>query len=125
MAQHDLTKLESPEKEIFDIYTPRLSEVTYGTDEYRQTLKEMKPAIEHHNAHNDHHPEHWEHPVGGLSGMPLSALLEMVCDWKAAGMRHSDNKGIEHSIEINQARFGYGDEVKSILLTTAKMLEDS
>ena len=115
--RHDQTKLESPELEAFDVMTPRLKTTVYGTDEYRATLREMKPAIQHHNEHNSHHPEHYPE---GIAGMDLFDLLEMVCDWKAAGERHTDNAGIEHSIEINQQRFGYSDEVRSILLNTVR-----
>ena len=31
--QHDQSKLQSPEREIFDEYTPRLRGVTYGSSE--------------------------------------------------------------------------------------------
>lgn len=56
---HDASKLESPEKEILDVMTPRLRGVTYGSDEYRAMMVEMRPMIKHHNAHNSHHPEHY------------------------------------------------------------------
>lgn len=115
--RHDRTKLESPELEAFNVMTPRLKTTVYGTDEYRATLREMKPAIKHHNEHNSHHPEHYPE---GIAGMDLFDLLEMICDWKAAGERHTDNAGLERSIEINQQRFGYGDELRSILLNTAR-----
>ena len=32
---HDSSKLESPEKEIFDEMTPKLAGCTYGSDEYK------------------------------------------------------------------------------------------
>ena len=62
---HDKSKLESPEAEIFEEYTHKLKGVTYGSDEYRQFLAEMKPALDHHYAANRHHPEHfrWLCPV--------------------------------------------------------------
>lgn len=164
---HDASKLKSPEKHVFDEMTPKLAESTYGSDEYKGYLAQMKPALDHHYAANSHHPEHyrwrcgvcdrrctdaeWEiAPQGpndsdlrycpdccghgmiyeawlkaetdkGLHGMSLLDIIEMLCDWKAATLRHHDGD-ILRSIEINQKRFGYSDELKQILLNTAAEL---
>ena len=37
---HDASKLESPEKELFDQYTPLLKATTYGSSEYNKYLSE-------------------------------------------------------------------------------------
>lgn len=111
---HDETKLQTPEVEIFDEYTPKLKNTTYGSDKYKEYLKEMSVALKHHYENNRHHPECHK---SGISGMTLIDLIEMMCDWKAATMRHNDGN-IEKSIEINQKRFGYSDELKQILLNT-------
>ena len=37
---HDASKLQAPEKAIFDIYTPKLAATTYGSDEYKSYLAE-------------------------------------------------------------------------------------
>jgi len=58
----------------------------------------------------------------GLHGMSLLGLTEMLCDWKAATLRHNDGD-IRKSIEINQKRFGYSDELKAILLNTLPLIE--
>lgn len=120
MLWHDASKLRDPEKEAFDVYSPKLASLVYGTDEYRATLREMKPALEHHYAMNSHHPEHYP---DGIQGMSLLDLVEMLCDWSAAGLRHKNNAGVAHSIELNQKRFGYSDELKAILLNTAALVE--
>lgn len=60
-------------------------------------------------------------PELGIRGMSLLDILEMLCDWKAATLRHADGDLLK-SIEINQRRFGYTDELKSILVVTAKEL---
>ena len=39
--KHDNSKLESPEKEFFDIFTPKLSTSTYGSEKYKQFLKKL------------------------------------------------------------------------------------
>jgi hypothetical protein len=117
--EHDRSKLESPEVEAFDEYTPKLKATTYGSDEYRSYLGAMKPALDHHYAENSHHPEHYP---DGIRGMSLLDLIEMLCDWKAATLRHADGD-IRRSVEINQARFGYSDELKAILLNTLPLIE--
>ena len=117
--KHDQSKLESPEVEIFDKFTSKLAKCTYGSDKYKSFLAEMKPALEHHYASNKHHPEHYKN---GIMDMTLVDLLEMLCDWKASNMRHQDGN-ILKSIEINQTRFGYTDELKKILENTALWLD--
>ena len=117
--RHDASKLRPPEVEAFDRLTPKLAATTYGSDEYKALLVELGPALEHHYRANTHHPEHWPN---GVADMSLLDLLEMVCDWKAAGERHADGGDLMRSIEVNQERFGYGDELKSILRATATAL---
>ncbi|MEG0166194.1 DUF5662 family protein [Anaerorhabdus sp.] len=113
---HDSSKLIEPEKDIFDEFTPKLANTTYGSDEYKEHLKGMGKALEHHYSANRHHPEHFEN---GIKDMDLVDIVEMLCDWKSASMRHNDGDVLK-SIEINQQRFGYSDELKSILINTLK-----
>ncbi|MEO5358670.1 MAG: DUF5662 family protein [Nitrospirae bacterium YQR-1] len=115
---HDKTKLESPEAEQFEKYTPLLRDTTYGSDKYKKYMGEMSVAIKHHNEHNSHHPEHF---INGIHDMTLIDLIEMLCDWKAATLRHNDGD-IIRSIDINQQRFGYSNELKNILVNTANWI---
>ena len=55
--------------------------------------------------------------------MNLIDLIEMLCDWKSASLRHNDGDVLK-SIKINQKRFGYSDELKTILLNTIDYLDD-
>lgn len=111
---HDGSKLTSPEIEIFTEYTPKLKNSTYGSEEYKTFLKEMSVALEHHYANNSHHPEYFKN---GINGMDLFDLIEMICDWKAAVMRHDDGD-IQRSLEINKDRFKIGDQLHQILQNT-------
>jgi hypothetical protein len=148
-VNHDQSKLKSPEKEIFDEYTPKLRDTTYGSDEYKNYLKEMKPALDHHYKHNRHHPEHFFHyECNGcfkvfksmpdhcdvchysqftkrtdISQMNLIDLIEMICDWKAATLRHADGD-IRKSININQKRFEISDQLTKILHNTVDVFEE-
>jgi len=117
--QHDESKLQNPEKEIFDIYTPKLAKLTYGSNEYKECLNDMSAALNHHYEKNSHHPEHY---ADGINGMNLIDLIEMLCDWKAATERHLDGN-LNDSIEINQKRFGYTDELKNIFKNTVVYLD--
>lgn len=111
---HDKSKLEEPEKSLFDKYTPLLKGVTYGSDEYRQYLVEMGIALQHHYAVNEHHPEHYEN---GVEGMDLFDLVEMFCDWFAASKRHADGS-MRDSLEINKKRFAVSDQLHKIFVNT-------
>lgn len=112
---HDASKLESPEKELFDEFTPKLKNYTYGSDQYKDFLQLLKPALDHHYANNSHHPEHYEN---GVNGFDLFDLVEMFFDWKAASERHADGS-IEKSIEINKGRFNLSDQLADIFKNTA------
>lgn len=140
---HDQSKLQSPELEIFTEYTPKLKTSTYGSDEYKEFLKGMKVGLDHHYANNSHHPEHYRKyvcntcfsvyvdEVGAceeclstsftseldISQMDLFDLIEMICDWKAAVMRH-DNGDINRSLEINRDRFGMTPQLYNIIKKT-------
>lgn len=116
---HDDSKLEAPEKPLFDEYTPKLKALTYGSDEYKAALTAMGPALQHHYAHNQHHPEHWPN---GINDMSLLDVIEMLVDWKAASERHADGD-IRKSLEINRARFGISDQLAAILENTVRELE--
>lgn len=116
--EHDKSKLQPPEKPIFDEFTPKLKDSTYGSDEYKSYLAEMGEALKHHYANNSHHPEHYEN---GVDGMSLFDLVEMVCDWKAATERH-DNGDIYKSLIINADRFSISPQLQSVLLNTVNEL---
>ena len=115
---HDQSKLQSPEKEIFDEMTPKLKASTYGSAEYKTMLAGMKPALDHHYQVNSHHPEHFPK---GADEMSLLDVLEMLCDWKAAGERHV-NGSIENSLKVNRVRFGIDEPLFHILENTVNEL---
>ena len=115
---HDDSKLKSPELETFVKFTPKLAGSTYGSEEYKKNLEGMQVALKHHYEVNSHHPEHYEN---GIKGMDLLDVIEMFCDWKAATERHEDGD-INKSIEINQKRFKYSDDLKNIFKNTVNVL---
>lgn len=118
LTRHDQSKLEDPEKATFDEYSPKLSLTEYGTEEYRQHLRDMQPALVHHYANNRHHPEHFQ---DGVAGMTLTDLIEMLADWKAATERNP-NGDLTKSLKIQRERFAITDQLCSILENTAREL---
>jgi hypothetical protein len=115
--EHDRTKLQSPEVESFTEWTPKLAGSTYGSPEYQNFLKEMKPALDHHYSKNRHHPEHFKK---GIKGMNIVDLVEMLCDWKAATLRHA-NGDVRRSLKLNKNRFSMDDQLYAILKNSVKL----
>jgi hypothetical protein len=115
---HDRSKLEDPERAVFDEYTPKLRDSTYGSDDYKAFLDGMGEGLWHHYAVNDHHPEHFKY---GIDDMSLVHLIEMLADWKAATLRHADGD-LRRSIQQNAERFGYGSDIEGLLVRTAEYM---
>jgi hypothetical protein len=138
---HDASKLESPEKEVFDRVTPKLRKLTYGSDEYKESLLEMGDALKHHYRVNSHHPEHNQYAecdicferypenydgrcnacMNGtftlrpdINKMTLLDIIEMLADWKAATERHADGD-FKRSLEINRKRFEISEQLYQII----------
>ena len=114
---HDASKLDPPEKEMYDEFTPKLRALIYGSNEYKRCLKEMGEALKHHYEHNSHHPEHFSNSIDGMS---LLDLIEMLADWTAAVLRHDGD--LMESLSINRDRFGMSDQLVQILENTIKEL---
>lgn len=118
---HDRSKLERPETTGFANITEGLKNLTYGSLEYREILRSERPTVQHHYDNNSHHPEHFD---DGINGMNLIDLIEMVCDWKAASLRHEDGD-FRKSIEINSDRFNMSGQLTQILLNTVDFFEEA
>jgi hypothetical protein len=115
--EHDQSKLESPEKELFDEMTPILEKVEYNSPEYKTSLEKLKPALDHHYEVNSHHPQHYPNSIDGMN---LFDIVEMYCDWRAAVLR-TKNGDIEKSIEINKDRFNMSPQLAQIFKNTLKL----
>lgn len=123
---HDQSKLVEPELSAFNIATPKLAVMEYGSEEYKQSLCDLGPALAHHFERNDHHPEHFEN---GVRGMSLMALIEMLCDWRAASERTKQRTDdpekmatFESGLAFNKERFGISDDLYDVLVNTAREL---
>ncbi len=119
--KHDQSKLEEPEKSTFDEVTPLLKDLKFGSEEYTEATKKIKPALDHHYSVNTHHPQHYEN---GINGMNLFDIVEMFFDWMAAGERTKDGN-IMYSIAVNSERFGISKQLRKILENTVVYLDKS
>ena len=115
-TEHDASKLQSPEREVFGKYYSELIETEYGTKEYEALLAKVQPAIDHHYTHNRHHPQFHKN---GVDDMDLVDVLEMLIDWIASSNR-TKNGNIRKSLEINKQRYKISDQLTTILENTVK-----
>ncbi len=113
-GNHDSSKLIEPEKTPFEAATLKLKHLVYDSPEYKESLKELGPALALHYKNNDHHPEHFEN---GIDGMDLFMLMELCADWKASSERRATGD-IQKSLEINTKRFNISPQLASILKNT-------
>ena len=114
--EHDQSKLEGIEAELYGEYTPELAKCEYMSEDYKKLLEKVRPAIEHHYAVSRHHPEHF---AQGIDDMTLVDLIEMLVDWKAATERNK-NGNIRTSIEKNIERFKISPQLAQILQNTVR-----
>jgi hypothetical protein len=117
---HDQSKLESPEVELFTTVTHKLKDCSYDSPEYKQFLKDLKPALDHHYSRNRHHPEFFKR---GVSDMNIIDLIELLCDWKASTLRHHDGN-LRKSIEINRDRFQMSQQLIDILENSIDLFDN-
>ena len=118
-VHHDDTKFGDEEFPYFAEVTPKLKHIEYGSEEYKENLEKIKPAIEHHHHHNSHH--HPDALENGIEDMGLIDLLEMICDWKAASERHNTGN-LNKSFRINVEKYGITPQLEKVMRNTAKRM---
>jgi hypothetical protein len=111
---HDLSKYSQIEVEGYSRLLPKLRGTTYGSDDYKKLLKELKPVLDHHYKNNPHHPEFYKN---GIKDMNLYDVVEMFIDWKISCRKHSDGD-LSKSLKINKDRFEISDDLFLILKNT-------
>lgn len=87
---HDDSKLEEPEKSLVDATTLKLRAMIYGSDEYKASMAELRPMLEHHYSHNSHHPEHYPKRDGGIISALLRASADEMKEQAKIGALHAD-----------------------------------
>ncbi len=113
---HDLSKWSLDELEGFVEINYILRNYEFGSQEYKDSLKDNK-AIDLHFSRNRHHPEY--HP-NGVSDMSLIDFIELVVDWRAANMSYGDISW-KKSVDIQIDRFKLAPEQ----IYLVKMISDT
>lgn len=91
-------------------------------DKVQRRLAEVSLNLrERAHAHDGRKLSEPEKSAYGIAGMSLLDLLEMLCDWKAAGERYKDGN-ITQSLAHNRARFDLSDQLFAMLENTVKEL---
>lgn len=117
-GEHDSSKLQDPEKPIFDEIRPLLDTCEYGSDDYKKLMQGLRPALDHHFTHNRHHPEYHAH---GIDSMTLLDIMEMVCDWQAAATRKPDGD-VRDGLPYNFDRYGVSGQLARVIENTVEAL---
>lgn len=115
---HDESKLQNEEAPIYAMVDKKFEGVEYNSKEYKEILKELNVALEHHYESNSHHPEHYEN---GIEDMDLIDLIEMFADWTASAKRKNEN--LAEGIDINEKKFNISKQLISIFKNTIKLFD--
>ena len=81
IKEHDKSKYSNEE---FDAYAEHFNGKNKGKSEEEDP--EYAAAWKHHYTNNPHHPEYW----GKEKDMPLSCIIEMICDWWSFSWKRGD-----------------------------------
>lgn len=118
---HDVSKLESPEKEQFDKVIGERDKHPYGSPEYNANIAVLGDALKHHYANNSHHPEHYK---DGIKGMTLLDLVMMFIDASAA-VEENEKGDMCRSIHLMSERFDMGPQLTAIFENTIKWYREN
>ena len=90
---HDASKFGDAEFDGYRAkYYPTRRELD-GNDAYKGAVEERyEECWKHHYQTNDHHPMHWVDPETNTPrDMSLRAIIEMICDWEAMGLKFNSD----------------------------------
>ena len=113
---HDESKLSDAEiHRGYEAHWDKIDKkIDWGTPEYDKHCEEFKDIIKLHREGNRHHPEFY---TNGIKDMDLIDIVEMFCDWWAAG------DDINFSIEHNAKKYGIENSIlHEILKNTAQRI---
>jgi len=112
---HDDSKLREPEISWL-IQMDKEPYAEYGTPEYYKKMEKWKKFFDHHYSNNPHHPGYYEH-LGGINGMTIVDLIEMMCDITSYCQKLHTCKASEIIYEQKE-RFNISEDIIQILINT-------
>lgn len=82
IQDHDASKYDDVEFYPYrKHWYPTMTEKGLGDEYIAMAEQEYEDAVNHHYKMNEHHQKHWVDANNTLLDMPLSAIVEMICDW--------------------------------------------
>lgn len=126
---HDASKFSDIEKEhyINPVWELAHENIEFGSEKYKELIKQMGIGWDHHVAFNDHHPEFFKTFAvqtnnDPIRAMDLFALLEMLCDWNAAAKRKGNSPALP--FDNFQKKYNVDEQLMAILRNTLAMIEE-
>lgn len=121
-SKHDVSKLDPAESQhyIEPVFYLNNSDIEFGSGEYKEVTASMGEGWTHHKQNN---PHHIEHHAEGLKDMNFLLIIEMLCDWIAAGTRNDKPYDVEASIA--HVLPDADETTKSLIRNTVKLILDS
>jgi len=116
---HDDSKLDEPQFSIIAKEFENLQSLTFGTPEYEENKKKIKPALDAHYSKNRHHIEFYP---DGIKGMTLIDLIEFLVDIYCAAEKHDDGN-VRFGIEYQREKYGFSKELEIILKNTIDFID--
>lgn len=108
---HDLSKFGLLESKGYSQVVGLARKYKYNSKEYNKLMSKINPYLLEHYKKNDHHPQGRK-----INNMGIYALIEMVCDWKAATKR-SRIRNIDDSFIQNKKKFNINKQLYRLLKT--------
>lgn len=126
---HDRSKFEPVEADALQKMAElvdRDGPVAFGTPEYEARKQILGPMLAHHYAKNSHHPEHFESEYGGayvdgINGMTLVDVVEMFCDWVAAGRARNPDGKVD--LGVAASRYNVPTMLENVFVNTLNWLD--
>lgn len=86
IQDHDASKYEDVEFYPYrKHWYPTQTEKSLGDEYLTRIEQDYEDACIHHYKVNEHHQKHWIDANNTITDMPLSAIVEMICDWLSIG----------------------------------------
>ena len=108
---HDDLKLGDDQLDRYIARHQEIHPLPYDAPERKEVEAKYKDLIEAHHKQYRHHPEHFEH---GIDDMNLVDVIEMLCDWAAAGA------DIEKSLKVNEKKYSVSPQLMKLLKNTIR-----
>ena len=110
-AVHDDKKLSDEQLVRYIARHQEIHSLKYGSPEREPVEAKYKDLLKTHHSEYRHHPEHFKN---GIDDMNLVDVIEMLCDWAAAG------KDLDGSLEKSEKEYCISPQLMKLIRNTIK-----